>query len=229
MDRAEALSGFTEGASIVLPYGGQFASDSTIDSYLDEDQRLGIKVIVDFHTHPGVWSSWPSAEELAQKADRHKDHPAVHGWYIADEPNYNSSNETPQYMENIYNQIKSKDPDYPIFIVHKGRMYDSWVNAMDVLMLDHYPGWTLYDPDEFNWMVRKSYSVWLDGVIWVEQHGKEAFIAVPMGFGANEDGKSQERREGFDLCRIPLSRVFSCGARYPGDHFLQGLVGKQQD
>ena len=25
-------------------------------------------------------------------------------------------------------------------------------------MLDHYPGWTLYEPDEFNWMVR----IWSD-------------------------------------------------------------------
>ncbi len=32
------------------------------------------------------------------------------------------------------------------------------LRAMDVLMLDHYPGWTLYDPDEFNWMVR----IWSD-------------------------------------------------------------------
>ncbi len=179
------------GVGLVLPYSGA-GEVNKVQRYLDEAQRVGIRVMLDRHTHPSLWEP-PDMAELRQDVQAHKSHSALYGWYIADEPELLEDSEPPDYFEPIYNTIKIEDPNHPIALIHANNPQDEYVNVYDVLMIDYYPGWkTTLDPDEFNWWVRHSYTRWQTGIAFAEQHNKDAFIAVGLGFGNNDDGTDNQ-------------------------------------
>ena len=178
----ERLVGYTrEGCSIMLPYNGAWLPDK-IGAYLDEAHRQGIKVLVDLR----VESKLLSEQEFRQIIRTHKNHPALYGWYISDEPEYQRT--SVDLLSRYYNYCKQEDPIHPVALVHSKSPNPKYVNYYDLLMVDYYPGWTLYDPNEFNWMVRDSYRIWRDGVQFAKQYKKIGFVAVGLGFGANENG-----------------------------------------
>ena len=188
IDQLDALAGQSaSGANFVMPYGGAGSPDD-VRRYLDAAQRFGIKVLIDMHAHPSEWEP-PTLEEYQREVHANKDHPALYGWYVADEPEAYADTEGLGYLQPVYDTFKAEDPNHPVAVIHNETPDANWISVYDTLMIDYYPGWTKYDPKEFNWMVRKSYPIWRDGIAFAKQHGKQGFIAVALGFGQDENGQ----------------------------------------
>jgi len=168
------------GSNVIVPYNGAW-SPSSIKPYLDEAQLRGIKVMVDLRVDS---LALPEAQ-YRQIIRDNKNHPALYGWYISDEPELWGT--SPSIVNQYYTWTKSEDPGHPALIAHCQVASPDYLNGYDQLMLDYYPGWTLYDGNLFNWMVRGSYNRWQDGIAFAKQYNRP-FFAVGLGFGANQDG-----------------------------------------
>ena len=105
-----------------------------------------------------------------------RDHPALLGWYISDEPN--GTTVTPEKLEEIYNTLKENDPWHPVSIVFMAPFITAarYSSALDIVMADPYP-----IPD---------HPVSLPGdvanLLRTEFKGKKPFWIVPQAFGGGE-------------------------------------------
>ncbi len=78
-----------------------------------------------------------------QVINQYKDHPALLGWYLEDEPP-DWPAETVQGYVGLYNRVKTLDPSHPVFVTHHvyARTADTYFAAgdgTDVLITDLYP------------------------------------------------------------------------------------------
>jgi hypothetical protein len=117
-------------------------------AYMDRCAMLGMKVhynLLSVSGGGGVGSRIEgiSREEknsrlLAEIAE-FKDHPALLGWYIADEPN--GYKIPPAELEEIYRTVRQNDPWHPVSIVFMTPFLSSrnYENALDIVMADPYP------------------------------------------------------------------------------------------
>ena len=78
-------------------------------------------------------------ERLITEIKTFRDHPALLGWYIADEPNGKSV--TPDKLEEIYKTVKENDPWHPVSIVFMAPYLTAkkYSDALDIVMADPYP------------------------------------------------------------------------------------------
>jgi hypothetical protein len=113
---------------------------------------------------------------LTDEIKMFRDHPALLGWYISDEPNGTSI--TPEKLEEIYRTVKKLDPWHPVSIVFMAPFITSkkYIDALDIVMADPYP-----IPD---------HPVSLPGEVSAqlqsEFKGKRPFWIVPQAFGGGE-------------------------------------------
>jgi hypothetical protein len=185
IDRTDRLPDLAANQSLLtLPYNGAY-NPELIKPFLDAAQSNDIKVIVDLRLESKILPE----QQFRQIIRDHKDHPALYGWYISDEPYYNK---TPaSLIQTHYNYIKQEDPNHPVSLIFIGWPHDedhlgeSYLPTYDQLMIDWYPGWN--SPGYADSMIQQSYSIWKGGVDYARQKGK-SFIAVGLGFGAYEDG-----------------------------------------
>jgi len=193
----EKLAGFAaNGMNLVVAYNH---SPAETRAYLDEAQRVGVQVMVEI---PREWTGRSGALDLTSiKAyvRAHKDHPALWGWYAADEPGYNWDHAgnapnhwaSPQTLASVYAAIRSVDDRNPVAIVGYAWPRAEYASVTDYQMTDWYPrdcklpnGVTCdgsNDVGEFNYMVRASYDIWRTGIRFVEQNGLDGYIAVAWG------------------------------------------------
>ncbi|HLP72125.1 MAG TPA: hypothetical protein VK155_04420 [Bacteroidales bacterium] len=116
--------------------------------YMDRCAQLGMKVhynLLSVSGGGGVGSriNGLSDEEkksrLLAEIAAIRDHPALLGWYIADEPN--GYKIPPRELEDIYNLIRENDPWHPVSIVFMAPFTAAkkYENALDIVMADPYP------------------------------------------------------------------------------------------
>ena len=121
----------SQGATIMLPYNCYFYKSDTA-AYLEEAALRKIKVWVDLRLH-ALGSPLPSQSNWQNFINTFKDHSAVKGWYIADEPEYSG----PSYsvIQQYYNWTKQVDPTHPVAIAHAWTVKpDSAPLAEDILL-----------------------------------------------------------------------------------------------
>ncbi|MEI6048605.1 MAG: beta-galactosidase [Bacteroidota bacterium] len=117
-------------------------------AYMDRCAEIGMKVnynLLSVSGGGGVGSKIEGISDV-EKRDRliteietFRDHPALLGWYISDEPNgYKIS---PDHLEKIYRTIKENDPRHPVSIVFMTPFLSSkkYSEALDIVMADPYP------------------------------------------------------------------------------------------
>ncbi len=136
-----------QGMNLFSPY--QHIEGKTLKdrlAYLDRCAELGIKVNYNMLNIAGGGggsrASYKNDQEryalLEAEIRAIKDHPALLGWYIADEPDGQGISE--ETLEAIYARIKAIDPYHPVSIVilnaAPGRRY---ANSCDIMMCDPYP------------------------------------------------------------------------------------------
>ena len=176
------------GVKIMMPYNGVY-NKGTIGNYLNKAAAVGIKVWVGLRLH-----SWSSAgfneNDLATVVYTYKNYPALEGWYITDEPEYN--NISAATVESAYNVCKQNDPNHPVSGAHAWTVKTSYMNGYDNVFLDVYPCWGYPSSSyqcgtskvEFCYQVRESYKWWNNGISTAHSKNK-AFTAVPVGFGSD--------------------------------------------
>src|SRR5664280_701238 len=175
-----------KGFNMISPY--QKILPETLNerkAYMDRCAELGMKVHYNLLSVSGGGGVGSKIEGLSEVEKRERliseiktfrDHPALLGWYISDEPNGKSI--TPEQLEDIYRTVKENDPWHPVSIVFMAPFLTSknYSDALDIVMADPYPV-----PDL---PVTKPGDV--AGQLKTEFKGKRPFWIVPQAFGGGE-------------------------------------------
>lgn len=122
------------GYNAVLSYDSNTAS---LQPYLDEAQRVGLKVMV--HS-PGVWFGADGERKLREAVSTLRDKPALLGWYLYDEPSAATPGRTPADLARLYALMQELDPYHPTFTVYcQPGEFALYRDTHDVFMCDPYP------------------------------------------------------------------------------------------
>lgn len=138
-----------KGFNMISPY--QKIMPQTLSerkAYMDRCAQLGMKVnynLLSVSGGGGVGSKIDSITDeekrkrLISEIEMFRDHPALLGWYISDEPNGRKI--APEIIEEIYRTVKSIDPWHPVSIVITAPFLTSkkYGNGTDIMMADPYP------------------------------------------------------------------------------------------
>lgn len=117
-------------------------------AYMDRCAQIGMKVhynLLSVSGGGGVSSrieglSYEEKQKrLLEEIAAFRDHPALLGWYIADEPN--GYKVPPAELEEIYQIVNDNDPWHPVSMVFMAPFLSSreYEDAMDIVMADPYP------------------------------------------------------------------------------------------
>ncbi|MDD2706612.1 MAG: sugar-binding protein [Verrucomicrobiae bacterium] len=113
-----------------------------LKKYLDKAESLGIKVLVDvricfFKQRNRELRSKPDLDSLRQVIEAAREHPALYGWYLVDEP---VGPKWQAAMAKVYEFVKRTDPNHvAMSIVAQPCWVNYIVDVVDVVMLDPYP------------------------------------------------------------------------------------------
>jgi hypothetical protein len=154
-------------------------------AYMDRCAELGMKVNYNLLSVSGGGGVGSKIEGLSDEEKRERliteiknfrDHPALLGWYISDEPNGN--NISSEQLEEIYRTVKENDPWHPVSIVFMAPFLAAkkYARALDIVMADPYPL-----PDIPVTMVGE-----VAGQLKAEFKGKRPVWIVPQAFGGGE-------------------------------------------
>lgn len=122
------------GMNVIMPYthGGD------PKPYLDRAHKAGMKVFVEIDRGLLIL---PIPSLVAMWVQNFKDHPAVYGWLLMDEPTIDPDYAfmSPSSANSVYQAIKSVDQKHPVGIVFGVKENPRpWLGAMDVLLFDDY-------------------------------------------------------------------------------------------
>ncbi len=175
-----------KGFNMISPY--QKITPETLNerkAYMDRCAELGMKVNYNLLSVSGGGGVGSKIEGLSDEEKRERliseiktfrDHPALLGWYISDEPN--GSDIAPEQLEEIYNIVKENDPWHPVSIVFMAPFLTAkrYSAALDIVMADPYPipDFPVTLPGE------------VAGQLKTEFKGKKPFWIVPQAFGGGE-------------------------------------------
>ncbi|MGD0756292.1 MAG: hypothetical protein ABR927_14665 [Bacteroidales bacterium] len=175
-----------KGFNMISPY--QKIAPETLNerkAYMDRCAELGMKVhynLLSVSGGGGVGSKIEGLndeekkERLISEVKTFRDHPALLGWYISDEPN--GSNIAPEQLEEIYRTVKENDPWHPVSMVFMAPFLSAkrYSAALDIVMADPYPV-----PDLPVTMPGD-----VAGQLRTEFKGKKLIWIVPQAFGGGE-------------------------------------------
>jgi hypothetical protein len=180
-----------QGMNVVLPYHTETGDEH---AYLDAAHSAGLKVLLE------IDRSLVKAEnsgDVRRYVSRYKEHPALYGWYLADEPSINEDlgPASPEVAGELYRVIKDEDPKRPVAVAFsKSEQAEDFRQAMDVMLFDDYPcheGQPEFDGFEDWWERLQDRAA-----VGAEEGG---FIPVLQAFGENAQGVPQFGR------RLPTS------------------------
>ena len=167
-----------------------------VNAKLDIAQSLGMRVSLALTKEQ--WCPYPQTKaEITTWVNGVKSHPAIYGYYIADEPNYAPKPETvhgwlhtqlwngdtPGY----YYIIKELDSTRIIWFGWSGNIYrNGWPDSTDhTAIWDYYTG----SAQEFGTSyIRQSVNTIRSGLNWTTTNSKLPFIWVMQAFGTNIKG-----------------------------------------
>ncbi|MEG3438901.1 hypothetical protein V0288_17370 [Pannus brasiliensis CCIBt3594] len=146
-----------EGYNTLFVYYAQIVSEGTftgvsadkLDELLENARISGVTLYLEISRDAIL--SGKNLEGIVSFVRKYKNHPAVGGWYLIDEPELQEVNgehvlrKNPQYVSDAYRAIQAEDPDHPVIIAFYGRSIRSginigpFVNSADLLAVDYYP------------------------------------------------------------------------------------------
>lgn len=106
---------------------------------LDSCQAAGLKAFV-YPTLPFVeWTKGVTVEKVHEDIDARRNHPAVLGWYVVDEPE--GIGKAPvEPVRNMYQTIKEYDQDHPCTaVIMSPRAAKDYSGCCDIMWIDPYP------------------------------------------------------------------------------------------
>lgn len=176
----------TEAIDFVVPYTGK-SDAKKVKAYLDRAQAAGIKVMVEI---PRLQVRSDHRWLITQFVKQLKNHPALHSWYLYDEPEYVQM--SPRILERVYNAIKTEDPQHQIAIAFgKLNRVEQYLRALDTVVYFNYP---CYDdtPQFCNFENSGFGQLNANAARFVEAKGN--FWMVLQGYGEDKNGKPRNNR-----------------------------------
>ncbi len=171
----------SNGMRSVMPYHSS-TDPEEIRPYLDTSQASGIKVLLEL---PRRFVRDVDTAAVEAFVTALKGHPALLGWYLADEPTYNDELGplSAADAETLYTTIKRTDPSHPVAIAFPSTdlAAANYRPAMDVMMVDDYP--SVGGSPEFNGFVTWTYSMARAAEV---ARAERDFFPVIQGFGTND-------------------------------------------
>ena len=135
--------------------------DWLTDQLLAEARKADLRVVLTgpFNRHgPAKWGWIDPATRITRAkrgAERYKTHPALLCYFTQDEPHYTP--ESHQELKTMYQEIRSRDPYYPVFVNH-------WWTGPDA----RFTGVS-------DWVGKDLYPVYGGCFTQLEEHGQKAF------------------------------------------------------
>jgi len=128
------------GVNLVIHH--ELPATDTLGPYLDEAERKNIKVIVVARNQGISCHDCPKFDVLKAFINRYKDHPAVFGWEIADEPDFHEVDE--HLLINAYNAIREVDQVHPVSLSLCPTCKDipqqtKYYPALNIMLVSRYP------------------------------------------------------------------------------------------
>jgi hypothetical protein len=213
------------------------------DAYMTNEVQgaalADMKVAMEVNRYAARGDSGYPASLIDSQVDLLKNYPNMLGWYLMDEPEVQGV--TPGTLQARYAQIKNRDPNHSIWVVHYAypplnppRPALTYLAAepppyCDALMTDTYP--VSYGSAEFSgslWWVASESKAHTDMAI---SYGKEAYLSVPQVQGWQEFGT---RLPTYPEQRYLLYAPVVCGSRglllwmyeaYSSPEHQQNVVG----
>ncbi len=107
---------------------------------LDEAEKVGLKVMAALYRDMKPAAHPDNVENTTEIITKLKDHPALLGYMVMDEPSSKFANRL-EFFEESYKLIRTLDPDHIVYLVeHNPGYYDTFRKYVDVLAIDPYPG-----------------------------------------------------------------------------------------
>jgi len=128
------------GATFTLYYHFGYLPDELVQTRLDQAYANGLQVImnVDGVTQVGPDVVSVDAERVGEFVATFKDHPAIVGWYTADEP---SGFFQKMLCQTAYDAVKQADPEHLVYLCSNhsdGNTIPLFASTYDVLIYDTY-------------------------------------------------------------------------------------------
>lgn len=146
-DRVDRLKGIDiiaeQGFNIVMPYTNFYAKKDyqRIEAYLNRAYAKNIKVLLELF-RDNIKDN--NLAEITKYIQTFKDHPAVYGWYLFDEPTVKKVR--PEKLEPVYEILKRETPNKPVALLFYPEVkyppaipYASYWNVFDIFMGEWYP------------------------------------------------------------------------------------------
>ena len=170
-----------EGINLVMPYTGK-GDAPEIRAYLDKAAAAGIKVLVDIPRDSVRRGHTVRISQLVRKL---KNHPALFGWYLFDEPEYIGL--SPNLLQKFYQTIKTEDPKHPIAVAFaRLDQAKDYFPSVDIVMYSDYP--CLYNEPEFNNFQSSAFPTLAQDSQFLSQTQK-SFWFILQGYGEDKYGR----------------------------------------
>ncbi len=170
--------------------GANWFTAAEVKAKLDRIEALGGKASIDMKRNSGLPEL--SIPDYRKFVNAVKTHPAVWGWYIADEPDL--CPERRLSVEQCYHRLavnpgwyrltKSLDPNRYVWLVLANQISPGWNDCADIIGLDSYPVHSGYTGFETK-ALRHQPDLMKSGLDWAERFDKKPFVAVVQGFGGH--------------------------------------------
>lgn len=134
------------GFNVVIEYAITAYKGDALVKYFDRLHALGMKGLIYCYPDSGMNSraaqrlplSQEEAEKIRQRVRSIKDHPALLGWYLCDEPDLSPA--LPERLKEIHDICATEDPYHPTVILNNtGEGYRKYAASGDIVMPDIYP------------------------------------------------------------------------------------------
>ncbi|MEM8718693.1 MAG: hypothetical protein AAGE84_05220 [Cyanobacteria bacterium P01_G01_bin.39] len=170
-----------EGMNIIMPYIGE-SSIQEVKAYLDQAAAAGMKIMVEI---PRLEVRRDHRWLITQFVKELKTHPAVHGWYLFDEPEFIKL--SPRILERVYRAIKAEDPKHTVAIAFGRPLYiRKYLKALDTVMYFKYP--IMDNSPEFSGLENGIFSKLLNNVTAIASKPHDVWFIL-QGYGRDKHGR----------------------------------------
>ena len=187
------------GFNTVVTYIGYYIHrDKDMKAWLDNCQRLGIRAAMyPYMGEVGVHVNKKrkrftdkELERTAQFVRLYKDHPAILGWYLCDEPRGTVFREE---MKRVRDVVSAEDPHHPCIVLdNSGRGVAGLADAGEVLWVDPYPGFAKGGPPR---LPMETVSIAMDDMIQGTGDRLRHFWSCPQAFNWGAWGGEKAKTE----------------------------------
>ncbi|MEL6495686.1 MAG: hypothetical protein AAFQ41_11275 [Cyanobacteria bacterium J06623_7] len=175
-----------EGIDFIVPYTGK-SDVKAVRAYLDRAAAAGMKVMVEI---PRLEVRRDHRWLIAQFVRALKNHPAVYGWYLFDEPEFMQI--SPRLLKRVYGAIKAEDPQHTVAICFgKLKNVREYLPALDTAMYFRYP---CYADSANCGFADGSFREFITEAAAVSQE-EDNFWLVLQGYGEDKYGKPRHNRQ----------------------------------